>query len=68
MEEPKIKRRQYVNQGSGVSGGAYGLGFIGAAIYFIQTSTSFWSLILGVIKAIFWPAFMVYELFKFLNV
>jgi len=41
----------------------YFLGFIGAAIYFIQQSTGFWSGILGVLKAIIWPVFLVHKLF-----
>lgn len=44
----------------------YGLGFIGAAIYFISTANSFGAGVLGFFKAIVWPAFMVYEAFKFL--
>jgi len=47
------------------SGGAvYGLGFIGAAVYFISAATSFWSGVLGFLKAIIWPALLVYEAFK----
>ena len=45
------------------SGGAiYGLGFIGALVYFISAATGFWMGVLGVIKALVWPAFLVYEL------
>lgn len=44
-------------------GGVYGLGFIGALVYFIQQSAGFWAGVLGVIKAIVWPAFLVYKLF-----
>jgi len=44
----------------------YGLGFIGAAIYYISTATTFWMGVLGFLKAIVWPAFMVYELLRFL--
>jgi len=47
-------------------GAIYGLGFIGAAIYYISTATGFWNGALGVLKAIVWPAFLVYELLKFL--
>ncbi len=43
------------------SDAVYGLGFIGAAIYFISTATSFWMGVLGFLKAIVWPAFLVYE-------
>jgi hypothetical protein len=44
----------------------YGLGLIGAAIYFISHATGFWMGVLGLIKAIVWPAFLVYEAFKHL--
>lgn len=45
----------------------YGLGFIGAAVYYISTATSFWSGVLGFLKALVWPAFLVFELLKFLG-
>jgi hypothetical protein len=45
----------------------YGLGFIGAAIYYITTATSFWMGVLGVLKAIVWPAFLAYGLLKSLG-
>ncbi|NNE30380.1 MAG: hypothetical protein HKN16_12135 [Saprospiraceae bacterium] len=49
------------------SGAIYGLGFIGAAIYYITTATSFISGVIGVLKAIFWPAFIVFEVFTMLE-
>ncbi len=39
----------------------YGFGLIGAAIYFIQTADSFWTGLLGVLKAIVWPAILIYK-------
>ena len=45
----------------------YGLGFIGALIYYISTATSFWAGVLGVLKAIVWPALLIYELLKYLG-
>jgi len=52
---------------AGPCGGAiYFFGLIGAAIYYIQTAPSFWMGVLGILKAIVWPAFLVYELLKFL--
>ena len=49
-------------------GGAfYGLGFIGAAVYYISTANSFWIGVLGFLKAIVWPAFLVFELMKYLG-
>lgn len=47
-------------------GGIYFLGFVGAVIYYIQQATSFWMGVLGILKAIVWPAFLIYELLKFL--
>ncbi len=50
------------------TGAVYGFGLIGAAIYFISNATSFWIGALGFLKAIVWPAFLVYEVFKTLGV
>ena len=44
--------------------GVYCLGFIGAAVYFISTATSFWIGVLGFLKAIVWPAFLIYYAFE----
>lgn len=44
------------------SSGAYGLGFIGALVYYISTATGFWNGAYGVLKAIVWPAMLVYKL------
>jgi hypothetical protein len=43
------------------SNAVYGLGFIGAAIYYIMQATGFWMGVIGFLKAIVWPAFLVYE-------
>ena len=43
----------------------YFLGFIGASVYFISTAAGFWVGVLGFLKAIVWPAFMVYEAFLY---
>ncbi|MCF8379685.1 MAG: hypothetical protein K9H49_08925 [Bacteroidales bacterium] len=55
-------------QGNASGGAFYGLGFIGAAIYFISAATGFWMGVLGFLKAIIWPVFFVYEWFKHLGV
>ena len=43
-------------------GGIYFLGFIGAAVYYIQQANGFWMGVLGFLKALVWPAFLVYKL------
>jgi len=62
-----MKKRKCNHIAGSCSGGAlYGFGFIGAAIYYISTATSFWMGVVGFCKALVWPAFLVYELLKFL--
>lgn len=45
----------------------YGLGLIGAWVYFIGNAATFWAGVLGFLKGIVWPAFLVFELMKYLN-
>ncbi|MCX6812600.1 MAG: hypothetical protein NTW79_03185 [Candidatus Berkelbacteria bacterium] len=51
----------------GASNGFYGLGFVGALIYFIQHATTFWIGVYGILKALVWPAILVYKLLGFLK-
>jgi len=48
-------------------GGIYGLGFIGAAVYYIGNAATFGAGVVGFLKAIVWPAFLVYGLMEFLK-
>lgn len=45
----------------GSGGAVYGLGLIGAAIYYVSHATGFWMGALGLLKALVWPAFLVYQ-------
>jgi hypothetical protein len=58
--------KQKIQNSAPASGAVYGLGLIGAAVYFISTATGFWMGVLGFLKAIVWPAFLVFEAFKHL--
>jgi hypothetical protein len=60
-------RKQRVIHQRGASEAVYGLGLIGAWVYYIGHATTFWIGVLGIFKGIVWPAMMVYELLKFLN-
>ena len=51
----------------GPNNAVYGLGFIGAAVYYISHAAGFWLGVLGFLKAIVWPAFLVYEALKSLG-
>jgi hypothetical protein len=35
---------------------------LGAAVYYLQNATGFGDGLLGLLKALFWPAFLVYHL------
>lgn len=68
MDKYLFKRNKECSTGCGSCGGAfYGLGFLGAAIYYISTATGFWQGVLGVLKAIVWPVFLIQALMKFLG-
>ena len=47
----------------GAGGGAvYGLGLVGALVYYLQSATSFWDGVYGVFQSLVWPAYLVYGL------
>ena len=56
-----------MHKGNGVLGGAYGLGLIGAAVYYIQHAATFGEGVIGFLKALVWPAFLVYKLMEYLG-
>jgi len=58
MEKVKV-----IKQGGG-GGAIYFFGFIGAVVYYTQVADGFWAGVLGILKAIVWPAFLVYEALK----
>lgn len=60
-----MKKEFHENSPSGM---VYLLGVIGAAIYFIAKATTFWVGVLGFLKALVWPVFLVHELFKYLKI
>jgi hypothetical protein len=59
--------RTWTNRGGGTGNAVYGLGLIGALVYYIQAADGFWEGVLGILKAVVWPAFAVYELLTFLS-
>ncbi len=65
---PKEKEEKQVNVKVQNSGDAvYGLGLIGAWVYYIGRATTNQERVKGFFKGLVWPAFVVYELLKFLN-
>lgn len=57
------------SKSSGAAGwsGAYGLGFIGALVYYMASATGFWDVVWGIFQSLVWPAFLVYEVLDFVN-
>lgn len=58
---------QKTKKSTPTSGIVYGLGFVGAAIYYISHATGFWVGVLGFLKALIWPVILVYELLNHLG-
>ena len=53
---------------AGMSGGFYTLAMIGAAVYLVQQATGASAVLLAILKAIVWPAYLMYHLFAYLHV
>jgi len=62
QEDQKIQVRV---QGSSET--IYGLGLIGAWVYYIGRATTTQEKVKGFFKGLFWPAYLVYALLKFLD-
>lgn len=70
MKDEKVKKEVKIinkNRYGGTCGGFYGLGFIGALIYYLQNSPTFGDGVIGILKAIVWPAFLIYKVFNLLG-
>lgn len=52
---------------SGGSDAVYGIGMIGAWVFYIGRAKSFKEGLVGFFKGLFWPAFVVYDVLMFLN-
>jgi hypothetical protein len=52
------------NAGWAGGGAIYALGIFGAWVYFFQHAHDFWAFILAFFQGIFWPAWMVYDIFR----
>ena len=63
MAESSDKR---YNGGPGGGDAVYGLGLIGALVFYIQQAEGFGAILMAILKALVWPAFFVYDLLKFL--
>ena len=71
QEKPRTKAKDnFCTRGKGdctTGGCGYFIGVIGAAVYYLSTTTGFWNGVWGLIKAFLWPAFLVHGLLKFIG-
>lgn len=68
-EANQAQLQKYHGHGHGGSSNpVYGLGMIGAWVYYFQKAQTTEERIKAFFKGLVWPAFLVYELFSFLKV
>jgi hypothetical protein len=58
----KEKGKVVVKEGGGNA--VYCLGMFGAVVYFVQQANGVGEFLVALLKAIVWPAFLIYELLK----
>jgi len=56
-----------MSAGAGCGGAIYGLGWLGAVVFYLQQASNFGEGLLGLLKSFLWPAFLVYDLLHFLG-
>jgi hypothetical protein len=66
LTEQELQKPKMMFQGGG-SDAVYGIGIFGAWVYYIGRATTPKQRVLGFLKGLVWPAFLVYELFVFLE-
>lgn len=60
--------KYWMKRGCDGGGGAvYGLGLIGALVYFLGKATTFGAVVIGILKSLVWPTYFVYYIFKSLG-
>ncbi len=63
-EEPQ---KTIVTRPSGGVDAVYGIGVIGAWVYYLKRATTNQQRVQGLLKGLVWPAFLVYALLVFLD-
>ena len=53
-----------VDSTHGSAGALYFVGFVGALIYWMQAAVGFGAVVTGFLKALVWPAYIVYKLLE----
>ncbi len=66
LAEQERQKPKVIRQGGG-SDAVYGIGLIGAWVYYFRRATTTQERVQAFFKGLVWPAFLVYELFVFLE-
>jgi hypothetical protein len=56
--------KEIINTNGGPAGFSLFLGFIGAAVYFVNQVDGFWNIIVALLKAAAWPAILIYNILQ----
>ena len=59
--------KKCMSASAGGGGALYGLGWLGAVVFYLQQASNFGEGLLGLLKSFLWPAFLVYDLLHFLG-
>lgn len=54
--------KKWQRTSGGGAGPIFGLGLIGALVFYMQAAHGFGAVVTGILKAIVWPAFLVHHL------
>ncbi len=65
--EAKCCSGKWKHAHAGAANTVYGFGVVGALVYFLGQADGFNTVLLGIVKAIFWPGFLIYRLLEFLQ-
>lgn len=60
--------KQHHHHHDGNNGAIYGLGVVGALFYFLQGASTLTAVLVGIGKAMFWPAFVLYKVLQLLGI
>lgn len=58
-------RRVITNSYNSGGGAVYGIGLIGALVYFLQHSSTFKEVLVAIVKAFIWPGLVAYHVLQY---
>ena len=65
VEKKVIIKEKFCGHPGG--GAVYGLGFLGAIVYYFQSTLTFQEGVIVFLKALLWPAFLIHKIYTILG-